>query len=290
MILTVCAAKGAPGVSTTATVLGMVWPGQRVLLEADPSGGDAALRLRTADGGLLARQPTVRALAVDARGGSLPNSVAAYAQQTSLGLPVIAAADLRGEDFTRIAVHWPAVATACAGWPGTVLADVGRLGEDSPTGWLAAASAVVLLVGRPTVEGLYHLAAMAGVLAARLGQGPYGRPPLSVALICRPREHEARLRELAALLAADPNTAAVPVAGWLADDPRGVAALRDGLPTRRLTGSELLTSARVLAQTLLAGCPQAPDETGTAEPSAVPTATALPGVLSAPAVGAGGWL
>ena len=41
MIVTVCADKGSPGVSWTATVLGMVWPGERVLLEADPSGGDA---------------------------------------------------------------------------------------------------------------------------------------------------------------------------------------------------------------------------------------------------------
>lgn len=39
MIVTVCADKGSPGVSTTAAALGMVWPGERVVLEADPSGG-----------------------------------------------------------------------------------------------------------------------------------------------------------------------------------------------------------------------------------------------------------
>src|SRR5664279_6421681 len=147
MIISACSDKGAPGVTTTATALGIVWPGERLLLEADPSGGDLALRMRTAQGQLLARQPSVRALAVDARSGAVVESLTSYAHQTSLGVPVIPATDMRTEDFALIARQWPAVAGAADRWPGVVIADLGRLQEDSSAGPLAASSTVVLLLG-----------------------------------------------------------------------------------------------------------------------------------------------
>jgi hypothetical protein len=164
----VCADKGSPGVSWTATVLGMVWPGERVQLEADPSGGDAVLRLRTPEGQLLARQPALRGLAVDARSGNLPTSLLSYAHSTSLGVPVIPATDMRTEDFALIARQWPAVASAADRWPGTVIADLGRLQEDSSAGPVAAVSTIVLLIARATPEGLYHLRERASTLANRL--------------------------------------------------------------------------------------------------------------------------
>jgi hypothetical protein len=40
VIVAVGADKGAPGVTTAALTLGMVWPTDRVVLEADPSGAD----------------------------------------------------------------------------------------------------------------------------------------------------------------------------------------------------------------------------------------------------------
>ena len=49
MIVTVCADKGSPGVTTLATVLGLVWPGPRVVVEADTAGSDLSFRLRPAD-------------------------------------------------------------------------------------------------------------------------------------------------------------------------------------------------------------------------------------------------
>jgi hypothetical protein len=112
VIVTVCADKGSPGVSWTATVLGMVWPGERVLLEADPSGGDAVLRLRTPEGQLLARQPALRGLAVDARSGNLPTSLLSYAHQTSCSdsswslrasAGVFQSRTLRGRPFRAVA-------------------------------------------------------------------------------------------------------------------------------------------------------------------------------------------
>ena len=252
MIVSVCSDKGSPGVTTTAVALGMVWPGERVLLEADPSGGDLALRMRSPEGHFLARQPTVRALSVDARSGAIPGSLLGYAHHTSLGVPVIPATDMRTEDFTLIARQWPAVASVADQWTGTVIADVGRLQEGNSAGPLAAASTVVLLIGRATPEGFYHLRERASALAARLGQGMHGRSPLAVAAVCSPREHEARIKDLRAHLAADPSSSAVPVAGWIAEDPAAELALRVGEVTKKLTGSALLRSARDLAETLLA--------------------------------------
>ena len=255
MIVTVCADKGSPGVSWTAAALTMVWPGERVLLEADPSGGDAALRLRTPEGQLLPRQPTLRGLSVDARSGALP-SFDAYTHQTSLGVPVIPATDMRTEDFALIARQWPAVAAAANSWRGTVIADIGRLQEETASGPVAAASTVVLLIGRSTPEGLFHLRERAKALAARLGQGMHGRSPLAVAVVCPPREHKARLEDLRAHLTADPATSDIPVAGWIADDPRTIALMREAQVTKKLTTSHLIRSASGIVEALLSWWPQ----------------------------------
>jgi hypothetical protein len=283
VILTVCADKGSPGVSTVATALGVVWPGERVLLEADPSGGDAALRMRTPQGELLARQPNVRALSVDARSGPLPSSLLSYAQQTSLGLPVIAATDMRTEDLALISKQWPAVAAAASQWQGTVIADLGRLQEDSASGAVAAASTVVVLVARATPEGLYHLRERASALTARLGQGQHGRSPLTVALICGPKEHTARLGDLRAHLDADATTSAIPIAGWIAQDPRGVQALRDGQLDKQLMRSDLIRSVTALTETLLSWWPQS----GTEAAPQVPVAA--PALVGSPSMTGAGW-
>ena len=75
MIVSVCSDKGSPGVSTLATVLGLVWPGPRVVVEADTAGSDLSFRLRptAADsgvlGGHLAPDPSIASLATAARLG-----------------------------------------------------------------------------------------------------------------------------------------------------------------------------------------------------------------------------
>jgi hypothetical protein len=255
VIVTVCADKGSPGVSWTAAALTMVWPGERVLLEADPSGGDAALRLRTPEGWLLPKQPTLRGLSVDARAGSLP-SFDPYTHQTSLGVPVIPATDMSTEDFGLIARQWPAVAAAAHGWRGTVIADLGRLQEETASGPIAAASTVVLLVGCATVEGMYHLRERASALTARLGQGVNGQSPLAVAVNCPPREHKSALSAMRAQLDAEVSTANVSIAGWIAEDPKGLDLMRSGKFTKKLFASDLLRSASDVVQTLVSWWPQ----------------------------------
>ena len=82
---------GSGGCLDAGARVGAAWPGERLVLEADPSGGDALFRLAHADGGLLHPEPTLLSLTADARTGLDPTSLPAYAQPTSLGVPVVLA-------------------------------------------------------------------------------------------------------------------------------------------------------------------------------------------------------
>lgn len=256
MILTICSDKGAPGVTTAATALSVMWPNERVLLEADPSGGDLALRLRTPQGENLPLNRSVTSVAADAREGLPAGALARYAQQTSLGFPVLLG-PMSAEAFEPMARLWPQVAAAAHAWPGTVIADVGRLQLRHASSPVAAASTTVLLLTRAsTSEHLFHVRQRARELAGRLGQGPYGRSPLVVAVVAPPRSARGRVGQVQQALAAQATTSTVPVAGFVAYDEKAVEALRDGVVTKRLLGSDLLKSAQELAQTLTGWFPE----------------------------------
>ena len=256
MILATCADKGSPGATTLATALGVVWPVERVLLEADPSGGDLAFRLRDRHGRELASEPTVMSLAADARESLPAGSLTGYAQPTSLGVPVLLGPP-SAEGFEPMARLWPPVAGEAQRWPGTVIADLGRLQLRHAAGPVAAAATGVLLVMRAdTREDLYHGRDRVGELAGRLGQGPHGRSPLAVAVVCPARDGRRVVGEVRQVLASQAASSTIPVLGFLAEDTRGVAGLRAGELSRRLLGSELIRSARTLAETLLDWWPE----------------------------------
>ena len=255
MIVSVCADKGAPGVTTLSTVLAMVWPTERVLLEADCSGGDLPFRLRHADGDrLLDPQPSVLALAADARGTLPTGGLLHYAQLSTLGMPVIPGA-LTAEAFTPMARLWPQVAQAAADWGGTAIADLGRCQPGDPALPVADASTAVLLLTRPDLEGLYHLRERVTALTAILPERTGARHPIAVVVRARPgREGKAAIGQVRQLL--DACGSPVPVVGLFAQDPDGAAGLRAGQLSRRLLGSELVRSGRALADTVLSWWPQ----------------------------------
>ena len=274
MIVSVCADKGAPGVSELATVLGLVWPGPRLVLEADCSGGDLAFRLTHADGDrLLDTHPSVLSLAADARGALPDGGVLRYTQPTSLGVPVLAGG-LSAEGFGAMARLWPRVAELAAGWDGTVIADLGRFQPGDPATPIAKASTVVLLLARPDLAGLYHLRDRVAELAATSGDPAAERNPVAV-VVRAPAGNagKASVVQVRQLLAAAGSP--IPVVGLFADDPAGIALLRAGQLSRRLLGSELVRSGQALAQTVLSWWPQLLP----AEPTAAtttPPANAVP--------------
>jgi hypothetical protein len=248
MIVAVCADKGSPGVTTLEAVLGLVWPGERLVVEADPSGADLPFRLKAPGEGSLRAEPSVLSLAADARVGLPEEGLPRFAQETTLGLPVIPGA-LSAEGFLPMRALWPQVAAELAGWRGTAIADLGRLQPGHAGVQVAQAAGVVVLMARPTLEGLFRLRDRVSEVAQLLGDPGRGRSPLVVVVRAHPRTTRHAVATVRQMLAAAGSP--IPVAGAFADDPEGADALWAGRLDRRLTRSALVSSARAVAGQLL---------------------------------------
>ena len=246
MIVALCADKGSPGVTTATLALAMAWPGQRVVLEADPSGGDLAFRSRhPATGGLLAADPGLLTLAADARTGLPTQALGRYAQATLWGVDVIVApASVYG--YVPMRSLWPAVAGAAASWPGVAIADLGRLSAGSPAIAIAQAATAVLVVTRVSAESLYHLRDRMPELTARFGDPSREVHPVAV-VTCAPRRHAHRAAQQVERVLAGIGSP-VPVLGNFAVDPPAAQGLRLGqLPPRTARGALLRSAAEVSA-------------------------------------------
>lgn len=236
MIIGVCSDKGAPGVTTLATALTLTWPGPRLLLEADPSGGDLIFRLHPHGRGSLYREPTIQTLALAARTGSVQADLHRFAQATSLGIDVVAG-QLQAESWAPVRGLWPQITAAVSAWEGTVIVDLGRLQRGHPGAELAQAADVLLLMTQPTLEGYFHVRARAQELLALVGERE--RSPVGVVVRAGRRHHEEVVGDVAKLLQAGGH----PVTGWFADDPGGVETLLAGADTAHLRRTALMRSA-----------------------------------------------
>jgi hypothetical protein len=280
VIVSVCADKGSPGVSTLATVLGLVWPGPRVVIEADTAGSDLSFRLRPATtgdgvwGGRLAPDPSVAGLATAARLGLTDAGPLPYAQDTTLGVPVVPGV-LSADRFRVLRTLWPQVATGLAGWAGTAVVDLGRLTPDSPVLPVARASAAVLLLTTATLEGLYHVRDRVAELSSALGDPARTRPNLAVVVTGELRDRRAGVEQVRQVLASIGSPA--PVIGFVAHDPTGARGLWAGELTRRFAGSELVRSVRATAEAVLTGWPEL-----------LPPTPAVPAAGTEPTPGANG--
>jgi MinD-like ATPase involved in chromosome partitioning or flagellar assembly len=241
-VLALASAKGAPGVTTAAVALGAVWPRRVLLVEADPAGGDLAARFH------LPPEPNLVSLGMVARRGQLtPEQVWEHTQRLPRGLEVLTG--LRAGDQARgLGRLWSLLPQALPQLDADVLVDCGRLVADTPAEDLVRRADLVVLLARPTVEGVLHLAnrlealGRLGVTAevVLVGEQPFDRAGVQQAL------------------AGEGITA--PVRGVLADDPRG-AAMLCGHPGRERwleRASPLVRSARSLADDLLARRTPAP--------------------------------
>ena len=285
MIIAVGSDKGSPGATTLATVLGLAWPGDRVVCELDPRGADLPFRLMHANGRHMPAQPSIATLAVAARPGGPPAQLAQFAHPTVLGVPVI-----RGEVSTRasgkVAAHLPAIAQLAAAWPGTVIADVGSLQPSNPALVIAKAASVVLLVMRASTEGLGHLRARVEELGEYVGDPRRERTSVGVVLVAGHRDEGAAVRRTRAVL--DSIGSPAPVVGVFGHDPASAAALWSGPLTKKLIKSPLLKSVAQLVSEMWRLWPEAMSSVGwqsthTAQPTAEPAAEQA---TCAPQVGA----
>ena len=232
-VVALAGAKGSPGVTTAALALGAVWPRRVLLVECDPAGGDLSSRF------LLNPTPGLLSLGSAARRQLAPADLWEHRQVLPGGLEVLLG-PVTAEQGAALGHLWAEFPKALASLGADVLADCGRLQPGSPIQPLLRRADRVLLLARPTREGVAQLDNRLHTLSE------LGVRPLVVLLGERPY----RPAEVAAALADRPGPD-VEVLGALAADGRAAAQLRgDGGRARGLGRSLLIRSARMLVERL----------------------------------------
>jgi hypothetical protein len=242
-LLAVAADKGSPGVTTTALSLAAIWPRRCVLAELDPFGGDIAYRLRGPRGAPLSPETGLITLAVGARRSGAPEQLFEHVQRLDGGLEVLLGL-ATGDQAGGMTGLWSALAKVLDRTPGVdVIADCGRLYAQAPTVDVLQNASGVLLVARPTLDGVAHLRTRAAQLAGQLRSGLPGGVPLFVAVVAAARDDKSA-GEIQLVLRQSQIPATV--VGQVAYDPAG-AGMITGEWVGRLDKSLLIRSAREVA-------------------------------------------
>lgn len=230
MLITLLSAKGSPGVTTTAAALAAAASPQldTLVVEVDPSGGDIeVLTGVTGEPGLLR-------VANDLRRNVEAEVLPAYAVAAPAGVPAILAPTSAPATASVVTSVADRLGSALRTLPGAVLADAGRWDPAQPSAGRIAGADVVAIVCRPTALSVEHARHLLDrirevtrpVVVVLVGDRPYGAG------------------EIASVLE-------TPVAGVIAWDPGGVAALWAEGVTRRWAKSWLARSARATHDSLL---------------------------------------
>lgn len=279
MLLAVCADRGAPGSTTTALALAAARGLPSVVVEADPYGGDLALRLHPDGSQPLPATPTV--LGIGAGRPSARTTLRASGHMPGIatdptgptgpaGHPRGAAGGRSGghRDLWRQGAHelselvrvvpgflaaehgsglaWPVLAAALSSQTVPVFADVGRVHAESPSMPLVQAADAVIAVCRADMASVKHLVDRLELLVPVIAERN-GRPPVVVPVVLARRQDGAKAAgAVADLLAQTVVGPALRGVGWLAWDPGAVALLESGADpwSRPLAGTALMGSAR----------------------------------------------
>jgi hypothetical protein len=210
---------GSPGVTTAALALSLGWPGQVILAECDPSGGDILAGLFA---GHLPARNGLLALAIEA--GHNPDATAAALWPQLIELDderrrLLLAGISDPRQGAGLAPVWPVLAATLAAQRADVIADCGRLDSGGGPGSVLTAARLVVLVLRPTLRQVSRARARVEMLTQMLGGS--GRLAL---LLVGDGAHPPR--EVAKALG-------VPVACSLPHDAKAAAVLSDGTGSRR---------------------------------------------------------
>jgi hypothetical protein len=171
-IVALASVKGSPGVTTVALALASWWPRPVVVLEADPAGGDLAVRLG------LPEDPGLVGLAAALRRHSQDDPLEQFAQESPLGIPVVPAPAGARQSAASVSLL-AALPGAPLQFEVDVLLDVGRLDHSSPAWPLAMQADALVWVCRPQLGDLAHLSATVEQGGGRVGSvvlsgaGPY---------------------------------------------------------------------------------------------------------------------
>jgi hypothetical protein len=253
MLFAICADRGAPGSTNTALALASARGLPAIVVEADPYGGDLALRLKPDAKHPLAATPTV--LSVAAGRSTEHRYVPASTPMRRLDLWRSGSHEL--SERVRVvpgfmnaeqggSMAWAALASALASQTVPVFADVGRIHTGSPSMPILTAADAVIAVCRGDMGSVHHMVERLEALAPAVAERT-GRTPLFLPMVVAPRQHGSRLAQsVSQLLGASAVGPAVRYVGWLAWDPSGCSLLEDGGDPwqKPLRKSPLMTSAR----------------------------------------------
>ena len=240
------AAKGSPGVTTSAVVMAGVWPGEPILADLDPAGGDLALRYRDSAGVPLDPDKGLLSLGAAVRRGNTEVELDDHVQQISGGLEVLVGVSSPSQ-VQGLGPTWQHLARSLRSVPGRdVIADCGRLMPGSATVPVLQNADAVLMIARPSIEGLAHLRERIRGFADVLQLGSYDAVPVGVALITSYRENRT-VGDVQAIL--DQSRLSARVLGIIAEDDKAATAVRQG-DGRRARQSLLLRSAASIAEGL----------------------------------------
>ncbi len=275
-------AKGAPGTTTAAMLVASLWPRPVLLVDADPAGGDIALRLPAPDGRPLDQSRGLLSLLPLARRDIAPEQVLTHAQQVLGGGELIAGV-AGPEQASAAGPVWAALADVLARLPDhDVVVDLGRFAALSPVLQMAARADIAVMVVGDTVSGVYAGRARLRALEPIL-TGPDGGGPQLGVIVLSNRDRDAE--SAASVIHAEFGS--VSYFGRLALDPDG-ARMFDGQAVARPERTMIVRSGRTLVGRLdsaLGGrepaAPAQPEAADAAEPDATPA----PEPAVTPAVG-----
>ena len=246
MFIALCGDKGSPGVTTTALVLASAWAGQAVAVEADPAGGDLAIRLHPG-GSALPETPTVLSVATAARADREHDPVATHAHALNSTTGSSPARCWRSRWRTsatgrRSPTH-SCDATSRSSWTSATSTPHRRCFV-SPrvltwSSWL----------GAPDMSSVVRLRERLVRVAPDLAHLRGAAPRLLPLLVTTSRHGAADVADLRGILAETPAKPFVVDCGFLAHDPSGVRRLEAGdEPGGRLSRTDLLRTARAVTE------------------------------------------
>ena len=147
-VVAVAGVKHSPGATTLAVALAMATAGGALVIEADPAGGDVAVRAR------CAVDPGMVSLAAAARHGMSPEVIAEHVQHLGSGVTLLAGpVSARHATAALRAVAEP-LAQLCAQRPGLTLVDLGRVDDPGLVVPFLTVADLVVLVVRPTGDDI----------------------------------------------------------------------------------------------------------------------------------------
>jgi hypothetical protein len=237
-LVTLFSTRGAPGVTTTALGLSLVWPRPSILIEADVS-GSSSIGGGYLQGAIPPGQGLIN-LAVEHRSGTL-SAASIRNQAQALTKDSARRAILALNSATQIAAltptFWERLAyvlrelTANTEDALDVIVDAGRIGA---VGWpkqVAQRSDSVLVVTRTHLDALVSVHANTERLRAFMDEAPIGTDGLGLVLIGEGRPY--RAKETA-------STVGLPVVTTVAFDPANADALSRGKVRQRRFGTSVL--------------------------------------------------